>query len=82
MALNGAIVITVTKIFDAKKQAYLYNGTGKDITIVTANLKAVHPIGDSDEDSLYEMVDGSLYWGVESFDDTTSELSASDRTGS
>lgn len=82
MALNGAIVITVTKILDGTKKAYTYNGTGRDITIVTANLKAVHPTGASDEDSIYEMNDGTLLWGIESFDDTTSELSASDATGS
>lgn len=82
MSLNGAIVITVTKIKDPKKEAYTYNGTGKDIAIVTANLKAVHPAGASDEDSIYEMVDGTLLWGIEDFDATTSELSATDRTGS
>jgi hypothetical protein len=82
MALNGAIVITVTKIVDGKKQAVTYNGSGKDIAIVTANLKAVHPAGTSDEDSIYEMVDGTLYYGIEDFDASTSELSATDRTGS
>ena len=82
MALNGAIVITVTKILDGKKKSYTYNGTGKDVTIVTANLKAVHPTGTDDEDSIYEMNDGTLLWGIEDFDATTSELSATDRTGS
>jgi hypothetical protein len=82
MALNGAIVITVTKIVDGPKKAVMYNGTGRDITIVTANLKAIHPAGSADEDSIYEMVDGTLYYGIEDFDATTSELSATDRTGS
>lgn len=82
MALNGAIVITVTKIFDPSKRAYFEFADGKDIAIVTANLKHVLPIGASDEDSLYVMTDGTMYWGVESFTDTTSELSATDNTGS
>ena len=82
MALSGAIVITITKLFDPQKKAYFEFADGKDITIVTANLKHILPIGASDEDSLYVMVDGTMYWGVESFDDTTSELSATDRTGS
>lgn len=85
MALNGAISITVKKVFDPKKQAYTYVGTGKDIALVTANLKSVTPMADangSTGDSLYEMTDGTLYYGVESFYDSTSELSATDRTGS
>jgi hypothetical protein len=85
LALSGAIAITVKKIFSPIKQAYTYNGTGKDIAIVTANLKTVTPIADANGttgDSLYEMVDGTLLWGVESFSDSISELSAADRTGS
>jgi hypothetical protein len=81
MALNGAIALTVKKIMNGRTRAYTYSGTGKDITIVTANLKAVHTI-DGGLDSLYEMNDGTLLWGVESYSDTISELSASDRTGS
>jgi hypothetical protein len=82
MALNGAIVITVTKVLDPVKKAYTYNGTGMDMSIVTANLKAVYPSGTANEDSIYEMVDGTLLWGIEDFSQTTSELSATDRTGS
>ncbi|HEY0750942.1 MAG TPA: hypothetical protein VGD26_07295 [Chitinophagaceae bacterium] len=82
MALRGGTVITATKILDGKKKAYTYNGTGKDVTLITANIKAIYPIGASDEDSLYEMNDGTLLWGVESFDDTTLDISATDNTGS
>lgn len=82
MALKGATVITITKLYDPTKRAYFEFADGRDITIVTANLKAVHPTGASDEDSIYEMTDGTKYWGVESFDDTTNELSATDNTGS
>jgi hypothetical protein len=82
MALHGAVTITATKILDGKKQAYTYNGSGKDIIILTANVKAIYPIGASDEDSLYELMDGTLIWGVQSFDDTSNEISSSDLTGS
>lgn len=83
MAIAGATTITVTKIYDPAKRAYIYNdSTGRDISLITANIKAVHPDGASDEDSIYEMVDGTKYWGVETFTDTIVELSATDNTGS
>lgn len=82
MALNGALVITASKIMDGKKQSYLYSGPGKDIAIITANVLRVVPTGADDEDSLYIMNDGTLIWGIADFDDTTNVLSASDQTGS
>lgn len=82
MAIAGATTITATKILDGKKNAYTYNGSGKDISLITANILRVHPIGASDEDSLYEMVDGTLIWGVEDFSATIIDLSATDNTGS
>lgn len=82
MAIAGATTITATRIKDPKKEAYTYNGTGRDIAIFTSHIKCIHPTGASDEDSLYELIDGTLIWGVESFDDTIVELSATDRTGS
>jgi hypothetical protein len=82
MALNGATNITVTKIMNGKTKAYTYNGTGKDIILISANIKSITGTGDSNEDSLYELTDGTLLWGVESYSDTSTELSASDRTGS
>lgn len=82
MALHGAVTITATKIKDAGKEAYTYNGSGKDIILITSNIKKVTPIGESGEDSLYELMDGTLIWGVRSFDDTSNEISSSDLTGS
>ena len=83
MALNGAIVITAKKIVDGPTKSVRYSGTGKDVAIVTANLKCLYPAnGASETDTIYEMMDGTLYYGIEDFDASTSELSATDRTGS
>lgn len=82
MAIAGATTITATKILDGKKGAYTYNGSGLDVSLITANILRVLPIGASDEDSLYIMNDGTMLWGVESFSDTIVELSATDNTGS
>jgi hypothetical protein len=82
MALKGGIIITATKIVDGAKRAVTYSGTGKDITLITANIKAIHPTGASDEDSIVEMTDGSLITGVVAFDDLNTDISATDSTGS
>lgn len=82
MALAGGTVITITKLYDPIKRAYFTFADGRDIILIGQNIKAVHPDGASDEDSIYEMVDGTKYWGVESFSDTNEELSATDNSGS
>ena len=82
MALSGAVVITATKVVDGKNQRIAYSGTGKDFTLLTANIKHIEGTGTSDEDSLVLLNDGSIYIGQVAFDDLNASISATDATGS
>jgi hypothetical protein len=82
MALKGAVVITATKIVDGPKQRVAYSGSGKDVTLMTANIKEILPTGTSDEDSIVILNDGSMYIGQVAFDDLNTGISATDETGS
>jgi len=82
MALKGAVVITATKVVDGVNKRVAYSGSGKDFTLITANIKSIEAYGASDEDSLVLLNDGSIYIGQVAFDDLNTGISATDETGS
>jgi methylaspartate ammonia-lyase len=82
VAQKISFTVTATKIVSGAKKAVTYSGSGKDVTLFTANVISILPIGASDEDVLITLVDGSQITGQMAFDDLNTDLSATDQTGS
>jgi hypothetical protein len=82
LAAKNAIVVTATKIVDGKKQAVTYSGSGKDVTLMRENIKIIYPASTSDEDSVIVLVDGTMIYCPEEFDDLNTDVSATDITNS
>jgi hypothetical protein len=80
VAAKNEISVTATKIVDGKKQAVIYSGSGKSVTLTREHLVRYEAHGS--EDTIFILADGTQIIGQQEYADVNTAISATDSTGS